>query len=133
MKPAVRADRLRLEWEAEICRGGWQTSDLSILEEYMNPPRSHQAGKDEAIWPSLLAFYAYARPEPPGLAGTSISPAGAYYERELSDFILPYEVVRGASSPDVAVLEFYQSAYDAGATLARWDRAALVRPLAEWP
>lgn len=79
------------------------------------------------------AFYAYARPEPPGLADSAISPAGAYYERPLADFILPYEAVRGAPSPDVAVLEFYQSAYDGAATLARWDRAALDRPPAEWP
>jgi len=79
------------------------------------------------------AFYAYARPEPPGLGDTAISPAGAYYERQLANFILPYEAVRGAPSPDVAVLEFYQSAYDRAATLARWDRAALDRPPAEWP
>jgi len=77
------------------------------------------------------AFYAYARPEPPGLAATA--PVGAYYERQLANFILPYEAVRGASSPDAAVLEFYQSAYDGAATLARWDRAALDRPPAEWP
>jgi hypothetical protein len=79
------------------------------------------------------AFYAYARPEPPGLADSAISPVGAYYERQLSNFILPYEAVRGASSPDAAVLEFYQSAYDGAATLARWDRAALDRPPTEWP
>lgn len=79
------------------------------------------------------AFYAYARPEPPGLAAAPISPAGAYYERELSDFILPCEAVRGASSPDAAVLEFCQGAYEAAATLARWDRAALDRPPTEWP
>jgi hypothetical protein len=78
------------------------------------------------------AFYAYARPEPPGLASTAIRPAAAYYSRELSDFILPYEVVRSASSRDDMVLDFFQSAYSAGADLARWDRAALDRPPAEW-
>ncbi|HKW95099.1 MAG TPA: DUF5996 family protein [Methylomirabilota bacterium] len=78
------------------------------------------------------AFYAYARPEPPSLASAAIRPTGAYYNRELADFILPYEVVRSASSPDELVLEFYQSAYDAGATLAGWDRAALDRPPDEW-
>jgi len=71
------------------------------------------------------AFYAYARPEPPGLAEMAVAPAGAYYERQPADFILPYEAVRGASSPDGAVVEFYQSVYDWAATLARWDRAAL--------
>jgi len=79
------------------------------------------------------AFYAYARPEPPGLAATGIRPEAAYYSRELADFILPYDAVRSASSPDDAVLQFYQSVYDAAADLARWDRAALDRPQAEWP
>ena len=79
------------------------------------------------------AFYAYARPEPPGLAATAIRPRAAYYSRELADFILPYDAVRSVSSPDDAVLQFYQSVYDAAADLARWDRAALDRPPAEWP
>lgn len=78
------------------------------------------------------AFYAYARPEPPGLASSAIRPAAAYYSPELGDFILPYEVVRSASSPDDMALEFYQSAYEAGAELGRWDRATLDRPPAEW-
>jgi uncharacterized protein DUF5996 len=79
------------------------------------------------------AFYVYVRPEPPGFEATSVRPRAAYYSRELADFILPYEAVRSASSPDEAVLDFYQSVYDAGADLARWDRAALDRPSAEWP
>jgi hypothetical protein len=79
------------------------------------------------------AFYAYARPEPPGFAARSVRPDAAFYSRELADFILPYEAVRKASRPDEAVLDFYQSVYDAGADLARWDRAALDRPPAQWP
>jgi Family of unknown function (DUF5996) len=79
------------------------------------------------------AFYAYVRPEPPRLATMSVRPTSAYYSRELADFILPYESVRSLSSPDDAVLDFFQSVYDAGADLARWDRAALDRPPAEWP
>ena len=79
------------------------------------------------------AFYAYARPEPPGFGAAGVRPPAAFYSRELADFILPYEAVRAAPSPDQAVLEFYQSAYDAAADLARWDRAALDRPPVEWP
>jgi hypothetical protein len=78
------------------------------------------------------AFYAYARPEPPGFAASSIRPGAAYYSRALADFILPYEAVRSASSPDDVVLDFYQSVYDAGAGLAGWDRPALDRPPEEW-
>jgi len=58
--------------------------------------------------------------------------AAAYHSRELADFILPYEVVRSAASSDEAVLDFYQSAYDARADLAGWDRAAFDRPPGEW-
>jgi hypothetical protein len=79
------------------------------------------------------AFYAYVRPEPPDLAAMSVRPSAAYYNRELADFILPYEAARSTSSPDDAVLDFYQSVYNAGADLARWDRAALDRPPTEWP
>ena len=79
------------------------------------------------------AFYAYVRPEPLELPGRVVRPGAAYYSRELANFILPYESVRSLPSPDEAVLEFFQSAYDAGADLARWDRAALDRPRAEWP
>ena len=79
------------------------------------------------------AFYAYARPEPSGLADARVQPADAFYSRDLADFILPYDAVRAAPSPDTVVLDFCQSAYDAAADLARWDRAALDRPRAEWP
>jgi uncharacterized protein DUF5996 len=79
------------------------------------------------------AFYAYARPEPPGLAATPIRPAAAYYDRGLANFVLPYGAARSASSPDAAVLEFCQTAYDAAADLGGWDRAALDRPSREWP
>jgi Family of unknown function (DUF5996) len=78
------------------------------------------------------AFYAYARPEPAGLAMAPIRPAAAYYDRTLADFILPYEAVRSAPSPDAAVLDFCQSVYEAAADRARWDRAALDRPPGEW-
>jgi hypothetical protein len=79
------------------------------------------------------AFYAYARPEPQGFDAAAVRPSAGFYSRELADFILPYEAVRTAPSPDQTVLEFYQSAYDAAADLARWDRAALDRPPVEWP
>jgi hypothetical protein len=86
-------------------------------------------GSDSVAEP---AFYAYARPEPPDLAGSRIHPEPAYYSPELADFILPYEAVRSAARPNEAVLDFYQSVYDTAADPARWDRAALDRPPEEW-
>ena len=36
-----------------------------------------------------------------------------------------YDEVRGAKSPREALLEFFQSTYEAGAKRANWDRKAL--------
>jgi hypothetical protein len=79
------------------------------------------------------AFYAYAYPEPPGYAERAVRPEGARWSAEMREFILPYDAVRNAASPDDALLEFFQSTYDAASDLARWDRAALDRPQGEWP
>jgi hypothetical protein len=38
-----------------------------------------------------------------------------------------YDDVRKAVSPESALMEFLQSTYEAGANLAKWDRAALER------
>ena len=73
------------------------------------------------------AFYSYTYPEPPGLGTTSILPAAAFYSQELGEFFLRYDDVRSASSPEQALLEFFQSTYEAGATLGQWDREALER------
>lgn len=73
------------------------------------------------------AFYSYTSPEPPGLPAASIRPAAASYSQELGLFLLRYEDVRSAASPEQALLEFFQSTYEAGATLGQWDREALER------
>lgn len=78
------------------------------------------------------AFYAYAAPEPPGLADVPIRPAAAFYHPELKEFILMYDDVRQAASPRAALLDFLQSTYEAAATLAHWDRAALEAPANSW-
>jgi hypothetical protein len=70
-------------------------------------------------------FYAYAYPEPVGFKSASVGPAGARYDSTLSEFILPYEEVRQATSPDATLLEFLQSSYEAAADLGGWDRPEL--------
>ena len=72
-------------------------------------------------------FYSYAYPEPSGCPAAPVSPAGAFYSTVRQEFILPYDVVRTAPSPDEALLAFAQSTYEAAANLAQWDRAALER------
>ena len=73
------------------------------------------------------AFYAYTSPEPPGLPTASIPPEEAFYNHEQGLFLLRYDDVRSASSPEQVLLAFFQSTYEAGARLAQWDREALER------
>ena len=73
------------------------------------------------------AFYAYAAPEPPGFPQATVRPAQAFYHPQLHEFLLMYDDVRLASSPKSALLDFLQSTYEAGANLAKWNRAELER------
>jgi hypothetical protein len=81
------------------------------------------------FWPGggaipYAAFYSYAYPEPAGFSEASI-PATAFYSGDLREFILPYDNVRQAETPDLVLLDFMQSTYEAAANLAKWDRASL--------
>jgi hypothetical protein len=71
------------------------------------------------------AFYAYAYPEPGGFREMRVAPEAAFYSKDYGEFILPYDRVARAASPDDTLLEFLQSTYEAAAALGQWDRAAL--------
>jgi len=73
------------------------------------------------------AFYSYAYPQPPDFADAAVAPQGAYYAKDLGEFILPYDAVREAANPRELLLEFLESTYAAAADLAKWDRALLER------
>ncbi len=73
------------------------------------------------------AFYSYVYPEPEGYPAAPVRPAEAFYSNDLHEFVLPYEAVRKSASPDDTLMAFLQSTYEAGADLAKWDRAALER------
>ncbi len=83
------------------------------------------------FWPGAglgeAAFYAYAYPEPEGFDKYPVQPDEAYYHPDLREFILPYDAVRTAQSPDETILSFFESTYEAAANLGKWDRASLER------
>ena len=84
------------------------------------------------FWPgggaiAYPAFYSYAYPEPGGFAAVPIKPSAAFYSTDLREFILPYDAVREAKSPDDTLLDFLQTTYEAAANLANWDRKSLER------
>jgi hypothetical protein len=73
------------------------------------------------------AFYSYTAPEPAGFSQASVAPGAAFYSPQLSEYLLMYDDVRTADSPQAALLEFLQTTYEAGAHLAHWDRVSLER------
>jgi hypothetical protein len=77
-------------------------------------------------------FYAYAYPEPQGFGTAPARPGSAIYDTAMREFLLPYDEVRRAESPDAVLLEFLQSSYEAAANLGRWDRSALERTAPPW-
>jgi hypothetical protein len=98
---------------------------------FMRDAYSHEV-ISHGFWPGSdpvfePAFYAYAVPEPDGLRAAHVRPEAAYYHGALNEFILPYDAVRTAPSPDDAITSFVDSTYAQAATLAHWDRAVLER------
>jgi hypothetical protein len=84
------------------------------------------------FWPGnggygRAAFYSYAYPEPQGFAQAKVRPSGAFFDQGLGEFILPYDSLRHAASPDESIVDFLRTTYEAAANLANWDRRALER------
>jgi hypothetical protein len=69
------------------------------------------------------AFYSYTAPEPDGLASEPLRPETASWTESRGSHlaVLRYDQVRTVPDPRATVLEFYESAYHAGARRAGWD------------
>jgi hypothetical protein len=105
-------------------------ADVITREAYSHEVISH------GWWPGQgplgkAAFYSYTAPAPEGLANAKIKPASAFYNKEMSNFLLLYDDVRTAEDPDERLMQFLQSTYEAGANLAGWDRSSLERDVSK--
>ena len=122
----------------------WGSMDLAVSRFSGRPgslPKSADHMTREAyshevsscgFWPGdrrykQAAFYSYTMPPPAGFDKAKVRPGAAYWDTQLGEFLLKYDDVRAADSPDQAILDFCQSTYEAGANLAHWDRKALER------
>lgn len=145
----VQVDRLFTQWRCDYLGKSspvnffWGSFDLAVtrFSGRRAPPREgpefeRDAYSHEVIshgfWPGsapLLepAFYAYAVPQPAGLADAPVQPSEAYFHPALGEFVLPYEAVRQAPSPDAALRAFLQSTWRQAAGLGHWNRAELER------
>ena len=102
-------------------------ADLITREAY-----SHEVSS-AGFWPGSgeireAAFYSYTVPEPSGFGEAKVRPGAAFYDPKLKEFLLMYEGVRTAASPEATLMEFLQATYEAGANLGHWDREALEQP-----
>ncbi|MDJ0942326.1 MAG: DUF5996 family protein [Kiloniellales bacterium] len=101
----------------------------ALPDEITREAYSHEVSS-AGFWPGGgpiddPAFYAYAYPTPEGFAEAAVGPKDAVFDRDLGEFLLPYDAVRGAADPEAVLLEFLQTTYAAAADLAGWDRSAL--------
>lgn len=132
----------------------WGSFDLAVTRFSGRPaperegvdPITREAYRDEVIshgfWPGVRAgsnsldktlivepaFYAYAAPEPAGFERARVAPEAARYHGTLKEFLLPYDAMRTATSPEAALMAFCDSTYEAAADLAQWNREGLDRP-----
>lgn len=149
----VQADRVMKQFRARFigkCSPVhlfWGSFDLAVTRFSGAPAPEHPGGIPNCpdwvtreayshevsscgFWPGndalpMPLFYAYAYPAPPGFKDAMVRPAKAYFEETFGEFVLPYEEVRSAASPDAVLLDFFQSTYEAAADLGRWNRQAL--------
>ncbi len=149
----AQSDRVFKEFRSRFCgkcspvHFFWGSFDLAVTRFSGRPAPRHPGGiphlPDEitreaysqevsslGFWPGNASaptpiFYSYAYPEPQGFANAKIQPEAALYQPQLREFILPYDAMRTAESPDEVLLDFAQSAYDAASKLGGWDRTAL--------
>jgi hypothetical protein len=149
----LQSDRVLQKFRSRFCgkcspvHFFWGSFDLAVTRFSGRPAPPHPGGiphlpdvvtreayaqevSSVGFWPGNAAsptplYYSYAYPEPPGFPEAKVQPAEANYYAPLHEFVLPYDAVRTATSPDEMLLEFAQSVYDAASVLGKWDRAAL--------
>lgn len=145
IEPVFEAFRAGFRGKCSPVQFFWGTFDLNVsrFNGRRAPARKgliERIAYDEEVsslgfWPGDpwkgevdAAFYAYTAPEPPGFASQRFRPDTALFSDKMKECILPYDAVRRSPDPAKAILDFAQSTYDAGSTLAKWDRAALAYP-----
>jgi len=148
----LQADRVFKEFRSRFCgkcspsHFFWGSFDLAVTRFSGQPAPQHPGGVPHlpdaitreaysqevsslGFWPGNEAmpaiFYSYAYPEPKGFSEAKVKPEAASYNPQVKEFVLPYDAVRAAESPDEMLLAFAQSTYDAASTLGNWDRSAL--------
>ena len=147
MLPVFARFRAGFAGKASPVHFWWGSFDLasSVFSGRKAPPHpggmrglpdriAREAYSDEVasagFWASGVAaaepfFYSYIYPEPDGYRSAGVKQGR--FDESYGEYVLPYAEVRISNDPGRMLLEFFESAYEAGANLAKWDRAVLER------
>lgn len=103
-----------------------------IVQNVSSKVMKESMSKEEytcGFWPGAgfgePAFYAYAYPEPPGFRDIMMKPEGTYFNKDIGEYILPYETVRNADGTAKTIQEFFRNAYEAAANTGKWDKESI--------
>jgi hypothetical protein len=116
----------------------WGSFDLSVSlfsGRSAEPPsadfimRNAMDAEEVAVgwWPGdgtrypQAAFYAYIHPAPGGGPEAALSVPGAYWNAELGEFILDWDVVRVSHDPHAVAVEFARDVFGLGCVACGWD------------
>jgi hypothetical protein len=72
------------------------------------------------------AFFAYGYPQPAQIEAAPVAPATARWSSEHGLFLLRYDDLRRELKPEVALREFFDTTYEACASLMGWSHALAV-------
>ena len=147
MLPVFNRFRAWFEGKASPVQLWWGSFDLAISRFSGRPAPPHPGGvpglpdritreaysrevASGGFWaggvvPAEPFFYSYVYPAPDGYSEAKV--AHGHFDETYGEFVLPYAEVRASPEPERMLGEFLQSAYEAAADLAKWDRATLER------
>ena len=107
----------------------------ALPDEVTREAYSHELSS-AGFWPGggmieYPAFYSYAYPAPEGFAEARVEPEDARFNRDLGEFLLPYDAARRAVDPEATLMAFLESTYRAAADRGGWERGCLECALGE--
>lgn len=82
------------------------------------------------FWPGSeafphAAFYSYCYPAPDSFGEQVVAPKEAFYNKEMGEFFLLYDVVKNSANAEETLMQFLKTTYEAAANTGNWNRTSL--------